>query len=47
MGEKGITYVSGQVVFVIVVVVVVIIVLDILNRGELTALPSLGHNVRI
>lgn len=46
MGEKGITYVSGQVVFVIVVVVI-IIVLDILNRGELTALPSLGHNVRI
>lgn len=46
MGEKGITYVSGQVVFVIVVIII-IIVLDILNRGELTALPSLGHNVRI
>lgn len=43
----GINCICGQVVFVIVIVIVIIIILDILSRGELTALPSLWRNVRI
>ena len=44
----GINCICGQVVIVIVIVIIIIIIiLDILSRGELTALPSLWRNVRI